>query len=97
MNFYMKLCGLSLARPPVCRLYAHLTPFPKAMAVNCSILDSRSSFSKYITAVNETTNGNFTLAAECKEEICNAFWGSGNPDVDGIGVSNTSYSSHRVC
>lgn len=56
--------------------------------IDCSTLTQRESFPGYIAKVRNATNGNFTLVEQCKTEVCNALWGSGNPDISGIGVSN---------
>ena len=58
--------------------------------VNCGSLDSRTSFPSYIVSIRNATADNFTLVPECKAEICNALWGSGNPDISGVGVCNES-------
>ena len=55
--------------------------------LNCSDLTSRTNFPDYITAIRNATGNNFALVDQCKAEVCNALWGSGNPDISGIGVS----------
>ena len=56
-------------------------------AANCTELAIRDHFSDYIQKLNITTCGNLSLAAICKPQMCNALWGSGNPDITGLGVS----------
>ena len=55
--------------------------------MNCTALRSRQHFANYIHLINETTKGNFSLVRACKADVCTALWGSGNPDISGIGVS----------
>ena len=53
---------------------------------NCTNLLSLGDFNKYIEHLRTETNfitENLTL---CREDICNAIWGTGNPDISGIGV-----------
>ena len=57
-------------------------------SVNCGSLDFRTSFPSYIASIRNATADDFTLVAQCKAEICNALWGSGNPDISGVGVCN---------
>ena len=64
--------------------------------LNCSALVVRKSFTDYVQALNITTHGNLSLAVQCKREVCNALWGSGNPDISGIGVSIRVCLSKRV-
>ena len=54
--------------------------------ISCGSLDSRTSFPNYIAKIRNATADNFTLVGQCKAEICNALWGSGNPDISGVGV-----------
>ena len=63
--------------------------------VNCGSLASRTSFPSYIASIRNATADNFTLVAQCKAEICNALWGSGNPDISGVGVCNGSSCDER--
>jgi hypothetical protein len=59
----------------------------KETTVSCSNLTDRNDFQSYIEIISEATGGNFSLVAECKAEICGALWGSGNPDISGVGMS----------
>ena len=65
-------------------------------SVNCGSLASRTSFPSYIASIRNATADNFTLVAQCKAEICNALWGSGNPDISGIGVCNELSCDERA-
>lgn len=66
-------------------------------SINCEYLASRTSFPNYIASIRNATTDNFTLVGQCKAEICNALWGSGNPDISGIGVRNgSSYNGRDV-
>ena len=55
-------------------------------AVDCTGLVNRQSFPLYITAIREATAGNLSRIDQCQAQVCNALWGSGNPDISGIGV-----------
>jgi hypothetical protein len=59
--------------------------------IDCSSLAVRKHFKDYIQALNLTFTGNFNLVEKCKPQVCNALWGSGNPDISGIGVSKLDY------
>lgn len=54
---------------------------------NCSALVSRKSFPDYVAAIRKATANDFALVDQCRPEVCNALWGSGNPDISGVGVS----------
>ena len=54
--------------------------------LQCSKLASRSDFTAYANTIKAAVGNNISLLDGCKEEICNALWGSGNPDISGIGV-----------
>ncbi len=56
--------------------------------INCSALVSwigRGLGTDDFAIVN-ATDGQIAVAAQCSE-VCLAIWGSGNPDISGIGVS----------
>lgn len=55
--------------------------------VDCSHLGVRTDLKSYIQLMSITTGNDFDLVGLCKSEICAALWSSGNPDVDGIGMS----------
>ncbi len=57
-------------------------------SINCHSLVSRTNFPSYIASIRRATANNFTLVSQCQAEICNALWGSGNPDISGVGVRN---------
>jgi hypothetical protein len=63
--------------------------------VDCSHLGTRTDFRSYIDLLSNATGGNFGLASDCKPEICAALWGSGNPDISGIGMT-ISYCTEVV-
>ncbi|KAL8831649.1 MAG: hypothetical protein Q9170_005203 [Blastenia crenularia] len=54
--------------------------------ISCSSLASRADCTSYIAALKKTTGNNLSLISNCKTEICDALWGSGNPDISGIGM-----------
>ncbi|KAI9724105.1 MAG: hypothetical protein M1812_000824 [Candelaria pacifica] len=53
---------------------------------DCSGLVSRTDFASYISAIRNATGNNFTRVEDCKADVCNALWGSGNADISGIGM-----------
>lgn len=59
------------------------------MNVSCAALSERTSFSSYIHLLREIAGDDWTVSAlrPCQLEICSALWGTGNPDISGIGVS----------
>lgn len=65
-------------------------------SINCESLASRTSFSSYVASIRNASANNFTLVNQCKAEICNALWGSGNPDISGVGVRKWSSCVERI-
>lgn len=57
-----------------------------ATFIDCSSLDSRTDFTSYVTTLRATVGNDTSLLNDCKSEICDALWGSGNPDISGIGM-----------
>lgn len=53
----------------------------------CTALSTRTDFDGYVALLKNITGGNFSLVSECREEVCGALWGSGNPDISGIGMT----------
>lgn len=43
-------------------------------------------FNEYIKQLRTETNFVTSNLTQCREEICFAIWGQGNPDISGIGV-----------
>jgi len=56
-------------------------------SVDCSQLGTRTDFKNYINLLSNVTGGNFSLVSGCKSEVCTALWGSGNPDISGVGMT----------
>ena len=56
-------------------------------SINCSQLSTRTDFKGYINLLSIATDGNFSLVDSCKSEVCAALWGSGNPDISGVGMT----------
>ncbi|OCL10665.1 hypothetical protein AOQ84DRAFT_387352 [Glonium stellatum] len=56
-------------------------------SIDCSDLSSRISFANYIASISNATGVDFSLVSECRAEVCGALWGSGNPDISGIGMA----------
>jgi hypothetical protein len=46
-------------------------------------------FNKYIDKLRLETNFDGNNLTLCRQGICNAIWGTGNPDISGIGVRKT--------
>ncbi|ORY19879.1 hypothetical protein BCR34DRAFT_595319 [Clohesyomyces aquaticus] len=55
--------------------------------VDCANLASRSHFESYVSSLSKAFNGNFSLVDTCKAEVCGALWGTGSPDISGIGMT----------
>jgi len=56
-------------------------------SIDCSNLSSRTNFASYIASISNATGGDFSLVNECRASVCGALWGSGNPDISGIGMA----------
>jgi hypothetical protein len=56
-------------------------------AQDCIALSSRTKFTAYIDLLRNNTGGDFSLVRGCRKEVCGALWGSGNPDISGIGMT----------
>ncbi|CAM1509100.1 Fc.00g028390.m01.CDS01 [Cosmosporella sp. VM-42] len=54
---------------------------------DCSALKKLSDFKDYIDALKEETDFEISNLQACKVEICTAVYGTGNPDISGIGVT----------
>lgn len=57
------------------------------LEMDCKAFSSRTSFPSYIELLRNVTAGDFSRVEECRAEVCGALWGSGNPDVSGIGMA----------
>lgn len=56
------------------------------MAPNCDALAQLDDFSGYVDILRVETEFDETRLEVCKSEICIAVYGTGNPDISGIGV-----------
>lgn len=56
---------------------------------NCSMLKQLNDFSDYVQALRVETAFNESNLSLCKNEICSCVYGTGNPDISGIGVCDT--------
>jgi hypothetical protein len=56
------------------------------MAPNCNALAQLDDFSDYVDILHDETEFDETRLEVCKNEICIAVYGTGNPDISGIGV-----------
>ena len=52
----------------------------------CSRLDTRTGFPQYVDLLYNASAGRLDTLEDCRPEICRALWGTGNPDISGIGV-----------
>ena len=60
-----------------------------ATTPNCTKLMSLGDFNGYIDQLRTETNFDASNLTLCRDDICNAIWGTGNPDISGIGVRRT--------
>ncbi|KAF5588187.1 hypothetical protein FPCIR_7205 [Fusarium pseudocircinatum] len=56
-------------------------------SIDCSQWTQLNDFSEYIQDLDSKTQFNKSILESCKSEICNAIYGTGNPDISGIGVA----------
>ncbi|KAF5986210.1 hypothetical protein FCOIX_1698 [Fusarium coicis] len=56
-------------------------------SIDCSQWTELNDFSEYIQDLDSKTRFNKSILESCKSEICNAIYGTGNPDISGIGVA----------
>ncbi|KAM0420668.1 hypothetical protein ACHAPT_011584 [Fusarium lateritium] len=54
---------------------------------SCYMLEQLDDFSDYVKTLRSETSFNETRLSACKSEICIAVYGTGNPDISGIGVA----------
>ncbi|KAJ4269658.1 hypothetical protein NW762_001326 [Fusarium torreyae] len=57
------------------------------LETDCSQWAELNDFSKYIQDLESKTQFNRSKLEICRNEICNAIYGTGNPDISGIGVT----------
>ncbi|RMJ06732.1 hypothetical protein BHE90_010027 [Fusarium euwallaceae] len=55
---------------------------------NCSMLEQMGNYLEYVDALQSETGFNEDSLSLCKSEICTAVYGTGNPDISGIGVAS---------
>jgi hypothetical protein len=55
-------------------------------AQDCIALSARTNFGAYIDLLRNLTKNDFSLVKDCRKDVCEALWGSGNPDISGIGM-----------
>lgn len=63
----------------------------------CAELSFRTDFAGYIALLRDFTDGDFSLVANCTEQVCGALWGSGNPDISGIGMTVGYLLQSAIC
>jgi hypothetical protein len=66
-------------------------------AQDCIALSVRTDFTAYIDLLRNLTNSDFSLAKDCRKDVCGALWGSGNPDISGVGMSIGYVLESVVC
>jgi hypothetical protein len=54
--------------------------------INCTVLSSRTDFATYTELLRNATSNDFSRVADCRLQVCGALWGTGNPDISGIGM-----------
>jgi hypothetical protein len=64
---------------------------------NCTALSYRSDFADYIVLLSNATGGDFNLVKNCRLEVCGALWGTGNPDISGIGMATGYVLETFIC
>lgn len=64
---------------------------------DCIALSSRKDFTSYISLLRNLTNGDFNQVISCRREVCGALWGSGNPDISGIGLAIGYLIESAIC
>jgi hypothetical protein len=64
-----------------------MTANNQTLIVKCTLLAARSSLTEYMRTIRLVTDDNFNYLSACKTDVCNALWGTGNPDISGVGVS----------
>lgn len=64
-------------------------PHPAAKGPSCSHLETLDDFGDYVVSLDSETSFDATALKRCRPEICNAVYGTGNPDISGIGVCHS--------
>lgn len=54
---------------------------------NCPDFAVFNDFGDYVKLLRSETGFRRQPLHQCQTEICSALWGTGNPDISGIGVS----------
>jgi hypothetical protein len=70
-----------------------LVVMPSTSSMDCTAFKMRTSFGPYVSPLEN----NASLVIECKAEVCGALWGSGNPDVSGIGMAIRYLLESCIC
>lgn len=68
----------------------------KQSTINCSDLSSMTTFPAYVTKMRQVTSNDFSVISQCKPEVCNALWGSGNSDISSIAVGSATVETTLV-
>jgi hypothetical protein len=63
----------------------------------CNALSSRIDFPEYMALLRNITNGNFSCVYTCRAEVRGALWGSGNPEISGIGTAFGYLLESSIC
>ncbi|KAF4456533.1 hypothetical protein F53441_1365 [Fusarium austroafricanum] len=58
-----------------------------SVKIDCSQWTELNDISQYIQDLDSKTHFDQRILEPCRNEICNAIYGTGNPDISGIGVA----------
>jgi hypothetical protein len=64
---------------------------------DCIALSSRGDLKDYVHLLVNFTHGNLSRVDECRKEVCGALWGTGNPDISGIGLTIGYLLESAIC
>jgi uncharacterized membrane protein len=70
---------------------------PSTLTMDCTPLSSRTSFESYTPLLQPNATLDLSLVSHCRAEICSALWGSGNPDISGIGLAIGYLLESSIC
>jgi hypothetical protein len=83
-------CIFDAQKPSIFQLFKPLDPsnphpqrHPATLPMDCTTFKTQASFESRVSRVENNTS----LVTKCRAEVCGALWGTGNPDVSGIGMA----------
>lgn len=71
---------------PIISQQKHETLTMSVVEKECSQWKDLNDFSEYVQSLHSKTRFDKAALELCHSEICNAIYGTGNPDISGIGV-----------